>query len=201
MDPSKLWDKLHKLNWISKKYQSYHIWSYLQRLVPSKATLSYITSPWETWSLGSCEESKARKQTRKSTGLKSWGSWRISVFDDCELLLKDFCLHISYRIYTHIYIYHIVAVSIYVYHIQYRHLCSLLLLLSPFQRRVGHFFPTGGWLDHPTSVSEMAWNTTTIINLSMFRNTTKKQMHNLVLLSKTSLMNKYKKMRVWNTVY
>ena len=156
MDPSKLWDKLHKLDWTSKKYQSYHISSYLQHVVPSKATLSYITSPWETWSLRSCEESKARKQTRKSTGFKSWGNWRISNLMIVNYYFRMFYTYIisnyikyisiciSYRIYTYIYIYHILSVSICIYYILYSSLQpdpSLIPLPT-----AGRFFFSHWWL-------------------------------------------------------
>ena len=127
------------------------------------STLTYITSPWETWSLHSCEESKARKQTRKSTGRKF-----LAKFKKMNLIIVNYYLrmfytyiisnlyniytHISYRIYTYTtYIISSLYLFTYIIYIYiYIHLCSLLLLLFPFQLRVGLFFPlVDGWIILP----------------------------------------------------
>ncbi len=104
----------------------------------SKQSYIYI-SPWEPWSFRTCEESKARKQTRESTGLKSWGSWRISTLIVMNYYLSMFYTyiisylykytHIHIYIYVYICIYQIVSVSIYIYKISY-HIYKLYIICN-----------------------------------------------------------------------
>lgn len=181
-----------------------------------KSTLSSITSPWETWSLHSCEESKARKQTRKSTGLKSWGSWIILNLMIVNYYFRMFYTYIksNYIKYISICIYHIG--STHIFHISNR-LCIYLHILyiyififaawsfsySPSNGGSVFFLPlVVGWiilprfgrflrckdlryLNKPVKWLEATQLSSTYPCLEH----NKKQMHNLVLVSKTSLMN------------